>query len=148
MRKSGIRRVAGAGGRPTVHAGIVSATGIQIAEDVVISAPHNHPASSPHCRVNRSCGRRVGHASGCPSIRVGIVSPPCVKILRPIDIRSTPGNHFTAGPDRSMLVSGIGRIYGIGSCPIIRTWVVSAAGIEDSRVISATPDDHFGAGPH
>ena len=72
---SGSGRVGGAGGRPTVRAGIVSPAGVQIVPTPVISAPDDHFAAGPHCRVIRSGSGRVGGAGGCPTIRAGIVSP-------------------------------------------------------------------------
>ena len=65
-------RVGGAGGRPTIRAGIVSAAGVRIAD--IISAPDDHFTAGPHCRVNVSGSGRVGGAGGCPTIGAGIVS--------------------------------------------------------------------------
>ena len=70
---SGSGRVGGAGGCPTIGAGIVSPAGVQIAASV-ISAPDDHFAAGPHCRVSESASRRVGGAGGCPTVRAGIVS--------------------------------------------------------------------------
>ena len=74
MTISASGRVGGAGGRPTIRAGIVSAAGVQIAADVYI-----HPRRSFHCQSRLPCDRlgsgRVGGAGGRPTIRAGIVSP-------------------------------------------------------------------------
>ena len=72
-------RVGGAGGCPTIRAGIVSPAGVQIA-DTDHSAPDDHFTASPHCRVNVSGSGRVGGAGGRPTIRAGIVSPAGVRI--------------------------------------------------------------------
>ena len=45
-----VGRVGGAGGCPTIRAGIVSPAGVQIG-DAIISAPDDHFAASPHCCV-------------------------------------------------------------------------------------------------
>ena len=54
---SGSGRVGGAGGRPTIRAGIVSAAGVQIGW-CSISAPDDHFAAGPHCRVT-ALGQRA-----------------------------------------------------------------------------------------
>ena len=41
----------------------------------VSSAPDDHFAAGPHCRVTISAIGRVGGAGGCPTIGAGIVSP-------------------------------------------------------------------------
>ena len=51
---SGIGRVGGACGCPTIRAGIVSPAGVQVvADNITVSAPDDHFAASPHCRVTR-----------------------------------------------------------------------------------------------
>ena len=77
---SGGGRVSSAGGCPTVCAGIVSAAGVQIAADI-ISAPDDHFAAGPDCRVNESGSGRVGGAGGCPTIGAGIISAAGVEIV-------------------------------------------------------------------
>src|SRR4030095_14947589 len=64
----------GAGGRPTVGAGGVSAAGVPIAA-IVISAPDAHFAASPNSCVKVSGLGRIGRAGGYPAIGAGIVSP-------------------------------------------------------------------------
>src|SRR5207245_6418110 len=96
------RRVSGAGGRPTIRAGIISPTGVKTPQRPISTAPDDHFAASPHCRVTASgSGARVGNAGGCPTIRDRIISPAGVK--RGIERRiwsSTPDDHSTAGPHR------------------------------------------------
>ena len=88
-------RVGGAGGCPTIRAGIVSPAGVQIVA-ASQSTPDDHFTASPHCRVKSASGR-VGRAGGCPTIRAGIVSPAGVQELECV-ISSTPDDHFTASP--------------------------------------------------
>ena len=38
------------------------------------SAPDDHFAAGPYCRVQRSAVGRVGGAGGCPTVGAGIVS--------------------------------------------------------------------------
>ena len=68
-------RVAGAGGCPTIRAGIVSPTGVQIGVAYISIRPRR----SFRCQSTLPCevsGRgRVGGAGGCPTIRARIVSP-------------------------------------------------------------------------
>ena len=43
---------------------------------------------------------------------------------------SAPDDHFTAGPDCRVNVSGRGRVGRAGGCPTIRAGIVSPAGVE------------------
>ena len=171
---SGSGRVGGAGGCPTIRAGIVSPAGVEIAVAVASSTPDDHFTAGPDCRVRRSASGRVGGAGGCPTVRAGIVSPasvqkvwdayshprrsfhcrsrlPCDRlgqrarwscwwlsnypcwdcisrqcsILR---IRSAPDDHFTAGPDCRVTVSGRGRIGGARSPPLVCAWRITRVG--------------------
>jgi hypothetical protein len=56
--------------------------------------------------------------------------------------KSTPNNHFTAGPHCRVTGSASGRVSRAGVCPTVSTGIVSAAG-----VFSSAPNDHFTAGP-
>ena len=60
---------------------------------------------------------------------------------------STPDDHFSAGPDRRVLVSSIRRVGGAGGRPTVRAGIVSSAGVKNEGIILPTPDDHFTAGP-
>ena len=66
---SGSGRVGGAGGCPTVGAGIVSPAGVQKAA-AIISAPDDHFAAGPDCRVHVSGSGGVGEC-GCESSVIG-----------------------------------------------------------------------------
>ena len=107
------------------------------------------PRRSFHCRSTLPCdsiGRgRIGGAGGCPTIRAGIVSAAGVQI---VSCRSAPDDHFAAGPDCRVTVSGIGRVGGAGGCPTIGAGIVSAAGVQSAALVISAPDDHFTAGPH
>ena len=84
---SRIGRIGGAGGCPTVGAGIISSAGVQIAAGVVTSAPDDHFTVGPHCRVTDSASGRVGGAGGCPTVGAGIISAAGVQtaeaVIRP-----------------------------------------------------------------
>ncbi len=105
---SGSGRVGGAGGRPTVGDGIISAAGVQI-EWCQSTAPDDHFTAGPDCRVN------FGHRahwwcwwlSNCRCW--DCISRRCSKHA----VISAPDDHFTASPDCRVMGSGIG---GIGEC--------------------------------
>src|SRR5436190_761277 len=86
----------------------------------------------------------VGQASGRPTICVGIVSTACFRKAVNI-VKSTPNDHFTAGPDCRGILSGRGRVDQAGGSPTIRAGIVSSAG---AGVIISVADDHFTAAPH
>ena len=71
MKPPASGRVDGAGDRPTIGDGIISAAGVQIA----IAAPHNHFTASPYGRVIVSGPRRVSGAGGRPTVGAGIIFP-------------------------------------------------------------------------
>ena len=75
---------------------------------------------------------------------LGLYLPASVQ--RAAGIISAPDDHFTAGPDCRVFVSGRGRVGGAGGCPTIRAGIVSPAGVVEPKSTS-TPDDHFTAGP-
>jgi hypothetical protein len=52
----------------------------------------------------------VGRAGGCPPVRAGIVSPAAIKPCGAHAAPATPNDHFTAGPDCGVKVSGDRRI--------------------------------------
>ena len=49
---------------------------------------------------------------------------------RKLPSKSAPDDHFTAGPDCGVNVSGSGRVGGAGGCPTIRAGIVSPAGVQ------------------
>jgi len=71
VTKSASGRVGGTAGCPTISAGIISATGVQIEA----AAPDDHFAASPDCRVLISGSGRVAGAGGCPTVGAGVVPP-------------------------------------------------------------------------
>jgi hypothetical protein len=89
---------------------------------------------------------RVGGASGRPIIGARIVSAAGVQTVGAI--KSTPDDHFTAGPDCRVILSAGGCVGGAGDYPTIRTRIVSPTGVEIVGIAIATPDDHFIAGPY
>ena len=115
----------------------------------VVSAPDDHFAAGPHCRVNVAAGGRVGGAGGCPTVRCRIVAPAGVQndvanvSIRPrrsFRCRSTP-------PCDSIAASG--RVGGAGRCPTVRRRDCSARRCSNTpTTVSSAPDDHLAAGPH
>src|SRR4029077_17282223 len=95
--------VGGAGGCPSVGAGIVSPAGVEIA--AVVPAPNDHLAAGPHCSVKVSGTGHTGGADGCPTVGPGIVSPTGVQI----EI-AAPNDHLIAGPDSCVTTSPLGRV--------------------------------------
>jgi hypothetical protein len=140
------RPAAGAGGRPTVGAGIVSPTGVEN-EAAALSAPDDHLAPGPHCSMKESGSGRVSGADGCPTIGTGIVPAASVQITSVS--ASAPDDHFTARPDCRVTPPGSGRVGGADGCPTIDVGIIPPARVQtvDAPGISA-PDDHFAASPN
>ena len=66
---SAIRRVGSAGCRPTIRAGAIPPAGILLAANqATISAPDDHFAASPHCRVRHSAVRSAREIGWSPRI--------------------------------------------------------------------------------
>ena len=95
MKFSGSGRACGAGGCPTIGAGIISAAGVEKGA-AGESAPDDHFAAGPHCRVRGSAIWRVGGAGGCPTVGAGTVSPAGVE--KAAVTEPAPDDHFAAGP--------------------------------------------------
>ena len=76
---------------------------------------------------------------------LGLYLPPVFKYVEVIS--SAPDDHFTAGPDCRVKLSGSGRVGGAGGCPTIRARIVSPASVQEVTAVISTPDDHFTAGP-
>jgi len=124
-----IGRAGGAGGCPIVGAGIISPAGVQIVNRTIIkkSAPDDHLAASPDCRVRAPHAWRVSSAGGCPTVCARIISPAGVQIVAKRAGPSAPDDHFSSGPDRCVIRSAIGRVGGAGGCPTIGNRIVSPA---------------------
>ena len=76
---------------------------------------------------------------------LGLYLPPVFKVP---NVQSAPDDHFAAGPDCRVNVSGSGRVDGgAGGCPTVRSGIVSPAGVQKCRCRIPAPDDHFAAGP-
>ena len=111
---------------------------------------HLRPRRSFHCRSRLPCDRYrpVGALVVLVAVQLsvlGLYLPPVFKIAAAIN--SAPDDHFTAGPDCRVTVSGSGRVGRAGGCPTIRAGIISPAGVQSSRLSISTPDDHFTAGP-
>ena len=170
VKFSGIGRVGGTRGRPSIDAGFVSAAGLQ--RVWVVSAPDDHVATGPHCRVIVSGGGHAGGTGGCPAIGAGIVLPASIKIAVDLVARddhlavgpqcrtkysasrrvsgSGPDNHFASRPDCRVKCSASGHADGAGSYPTISTRIVFPARVQkvvvNIKKILA-PDDHFASRP-
>jgi len=120
----------------------VSPAGVQIAAPVV-SAPDNHLAASPNSHVVIPGNRRVSETSTCPVVRGWIVSPARVQMAA---VKSAPYDHLAACPHGGVRAS-CGEPVARGR-PSVRIRIVSSAAVGIiERLIDATPDNHFTAGP-
>ena len=128
---SGIGRIGGVGGGPTISAGTIPSAGVQIVDDIN-SAPDDHFAAGPHRGVRDSSGGRAGCAGGCPTISAGIIS--AAGIESAVDVSSAPDDHFAVGPHRGVGDSGGGRVGCAGGCPTIGARIISAAGVKKVAV--------------
>ena len=145
MNFSAKGRVRGAGGCPRIGSRIVSPTGVVIIS--AVSAPHNHFAACPDCRVRVSASGCIGRADSSPSVRAGIISPAGVQ--EGAVVVSAPDDHFFAGPHCSVSEPGDGRIGGAGWSPTVCARIVSPASVQAVNAISGpAPDDYFTIGPH
>ena len=125
-RRSG--RVGGAGGCPTVRAGIVSPAGVQ-------SRRHSlRPRRSFHCPSTLLCdciGQRARWwcwwLSNCRCWD-------CIfrRCSNGAAVASAPDDHFAAGPHCRVTVSASGRVGGAGGCPTVRAGIVPPAGVRKS----------------
>src|SRR6266576_1246572 len=117
----------------------------------VIAAPYDHFAAGPHCRLIHSANWRIGIARSYPTISGRIVSPTGVQKVSVLVVgkKSTPNNHFTAGPYRRVFGSRREYVARTSVCPVIRNRIVSPASVHRrvAHIISA-PYDHLAASPY
>ena len=136
-------RVSRTGRCPSICAGIISATGIENAA-AVPSAPDDHFATGPDCRVKEASRRRVSRARRGPTI-VGIVSPATVQVT--FVTIPAPHDHFAAGPHCAVAVSGAGCIGDARGRPTICNGAVFPARVDEAHEMKPAPDNHLTAGP-
>ena len=135
--------------RPALRA--VSATGVKL-DRAVTSAPDDHFAAGPYCRVIAPSVGRVGGVGGCPTIRRGVISAAGVKKV--VSVASAPGYHFEEGPDGGVTESALRRVGGAGSRPTVGAGIVPATGVgsvtTEGVVAVPAPDNHLAGcvGPH
>ena len=101
MRRSRCRCINRRGSCPTVRRGIVPAT--RISKDVSHTSPHDHFCAGPNSGVIPTGRGRVRGRSGSPTVRAGIVSAARIEIIG--SVASTPNNHFSSSPNRTMAVA-------------------------------------------
>ena len=144
MTESGIGRVGGASGCPTVSTGVVSASGVQnagVVAEYIRSAPDDHLAAGPHCRVIGPGVGHAGEAGGCPTVGAGIVSASGVERVKTrgrsatADPDPTPGDHLVAGPHCRVIFPDLGRAGGGSGCPSIHGGIVSPAGVRIAAAV-------------
>ena len=70
----------------------------------------------------------------------GLYLPPVFKLL---PLFSAPDDHFAAGPDCRVRVSGSGRAGGAGGCPTVCAGIVSPAGVQIRPSTSIHPRRSF-----
>ena len=123
MEESRVGRVVGAGGYPTVRAGIVFATSAEGRATGEKTTPNNHFGPGPHGGRTRTGIRRVGRAGGCPTIRAWIGPSAGIEIDRAGVTNTAPDDHLTASPDVSTRGSGGWRVSCGGSYPTVGVWM-------------------------
>ena len=130
---------------PTVRAGIIPATSVELAglailpPQTIISLPVQ-TGSVPVSGI----GALVG-AGSYPAIRARIVSAAGTQVETS---PPTPDDHFTAGPYGRVRISCGRRVSDGGVRPSICDRIVCAACIQRTDIIrGAAPDNHFAAGP-
>src|SRR4029077_1048530 len=68
-------------------------------------------------------------------------------LVSPIIVIAPPDDHFTAGPDRRVMVSSRGRSGRADGRPTISAGSVSPAGVQKVVLAPSPPNDHFTPGP-
>src|SRR5436190_2216565 len=86
-------------------------------EIFIDSAPDDHFAAGPDCRVKDSCKRGVSSAGSNPTIRDRVVSAASIRAI--VAITSSPHNHLTARPHSAVTVSRRGRAGETGGDPTV-----------------------------
>jgi len=91
--------------------------------------------------VKVSHGGCVRQTGGNPAVAARI-SPTGVETIR--NSNPSPDDHFAAGPDRCVIVSGLGRVGDARGCPSVNDGVVMPAGVQREEIgIFSAPNDHL-----
>jgi len=98
----------------------VSPAGVQIAA-VAGSAPDDHLAPGPYCRVEFSATGCAGGAGGCPTVAARIISPAGIEIGSAAE--SAPDDHFAASPHCRVIEPASRRIGRGRGRPVIEAFV-------------------------
>src|SRR5262249_27876977 len=123
---AGVGRGLGGGGHLSVHA-----VAVGVAGDVAVTVA-----------VAVDVGGGVGVGGGWVGWgATHTYSPPAICVPPAAD-KSSPHNHFVAGPNCRVIVAGGRRVSGGSRDPTIRIRTVPAARVQTSW-IRAAPDDHF-----
>ncbi len=132
MTASGFGRVGGAGGCPTVGAGIISAAGICLDKRSNFSAPDDHFAAGPDCRVAVPGSGRVNAAGCCPTIGDGIISAAGVEKVG--DKIRRPRRSFHCSVHTAVCpFLAVGRVSGAGGGrPTVGAGIISVRRCSDS----------------
>ena len=130
--------------RPCWYGRAVSAAGVQIGGAAANSAPDDHFAAGPHCRLPVKPGIRRANSAVVPVqlLVTGLYLPP---VLREIDdvLISAPYYHFTASPHGRVMVPGSGRTDVRGGHPTVGAGIISAAGVRICRQRQGRPKRSF-----
>ena len=124
----------------------IPSAGVQVS-DQICSAPDDHFAICPYCRVTLSGLRSVGDGGGCPTVGARIISPAGVQNVDVIG-SSAPDDHLTAGPNCRVIEAPFGHVANAGGFPSVCSRIVSGASIVKATQDAPTPDDHFTPGPN
>ncbi len=148
MKVSSRGRVNDAGSCPAVGHWIVSPARVQNGTGPK-SAPDDHFASGPNCRVTESGSRRVGDAAGSPTVGRWIVYSTGACLIG--STISTPHDHFSPRPSCRVNVSSGRRVGGARSRPTVGSGIVYPSGIQILRastvIENSTPHNHLAARP-
>ena len=97
--------------------------------------------------MTRSSLRCVSSFSSCPAVCGRIILPAGVEVTLSVNVPTSPNDHFTAGPDCGVCISGNRCAGGTSDCPGVRLGIISAAGVQVIESVPTAPDDHFAASP-
>ena len=144
VRIAGAGRVGGAGGCPTIGAGIVSAASVKIS-----CCRHIRPRRSSHCRSKLPCERLGQRARWwcwwLSKLSVpGLYLPPVFKDCR---CKSAPDDHLTASPDCCVIDRAAGALVVLVAVQLSVLGLYLPPVLKGAAVIVSAPDDHLSASP-
>ena len=128
MKGSTSRRASGAGGCPTVRAGIIFPAGVKIDGLLLfLSAPYDHFSAGPNCCVDVA---RSGALVVLVAVQVSVLGLYLPPVLKTPLLPRPPQTIISPPVQTAVWRRALGRVGGAGGGPTVSAGIISAASVK------------------